>query len=121
MDYSSPSLHLNNLTPEELYILLKNLRHVFAGGDPDAYLVPDEALQAFLHHCSLTIGDAYFRTPRNTIKAFLDMLSLLEQNPHLEWRSLVGTVEITKDLPSDFEELEDDSDVEDNELVNFTL
>ncbi|MGL4431699.1 MAG: ATP-binding protein [Plesiomonas shigelloides] len=121
VDYSSPSLHLNNLTPEELYILLKNLRHVFAGGDPDAYLVPDEALQAFLHHCSLTIGDAYFRTPRNTIKAFLDMLSLLEQNPHLEWRSLVGTVEITKDLPSDFEELEDDSDVEDNELVNFTL
>ena len=121
VDYSSPSLHLNNLTPEELYILLKNLRHVFASGDPEAYLVPDEALHAFLQHCSLTIGDAYFRTPRNTIKAFLDMLSLLEQNPQLDWNGLVGTVEIEKDLPSDFEEAEEGSDGADGDLANFTL
>jgi hypothetical protein len=119
VDYSSPSLHLNNLTPEELYILLKNLRHVFASGDPDAYLVPDEALRSFLHHCSQTIGDAYFRTPRNTIKAFLDMLSLLEQNPNLNWKDLIGSVEVEKDRPSDFEKIEDGAD--DNELTNFTL
>lgn len=63
IDYSSPTLHLASLTPEELYILLRNLRHVYAGGDPENYLVPDEALTGFLHHCSKTIGDAYFRTP----------------------------------------------------------
>jgi hypothetical protein len=50
IDYSSPALHLSSLTPEELYILLKNLRHVFSGGDASNYLVPDEALKAFLHH-----------------------------------------------------------------------
>lgn len=121
VDYSSPSLHLNNLTPEELYILLQNLRHVFASGDPDAYLVPDGALQSFLHHCSQTIGDAYFRTPRNTIKAFLDMLSLLEQNPALDWKDLIGTVEVEEDRPSDFEEIEDGTDDTDSELANFTL
>lgn len=120
VDYSSPSLHLNNLTPEELYILLHNLRHVFASCDPDAYLVPDEALQAFLHHCSKTIGDAYFRTPRNTIKSFLDMLSLLEQNQHMDWRSLVGTIEIKKERPSDFGQEEDDFASE-NEFADFVL
>ena len=30
IDYSSPALHLASLTPEELFILLKNLRHVYA-------------------------------------------------------------------------------------------
>ena len=32
VDYSSPVLRLDNLTPEELYILLKNIRSVFASG-----------------------------------------------------------------------------------------
>ena len=35
VDYYAPTLHLANLAPEELYVLLRNLRHVFAGGDPD--------------------------------------------------------------------------------------
>jgi hypothetical protein len=37
-------------------------------------LVPDEAFAAFMQHCEKKIGEAYFRTPRNTIKAFLDLL-----------------------------------------------
>ena len=64
------------------------LRHVYAGGDPAAYLVPDEALTAFMEHCAARIGDAYFRTPRNTIKEFLDLLAVLEQNPAPDWRSV---------------------------------
>ena len=117
IDYSSPSLHLANLTPEEVYILLQNIRRVFASGDETQYLVPDEALEAFLHHCSDTIGDAYFRTPRNTIKAFADMLSVLEQNENFEWSDLIGSVAIPDDNPSDMPEIEDSSDT----LANFTL
>jgi hypothetical protein len=105
IDYSSPALHLSSLTPEELYILLKNLRHVFSGGDSSSYLVPDEALKSFLHYCSQTIGDAYFRTPRNTIKAFLDMLAVLDQNPSLEWQNLVSHITIEQERPSDAEDV----------------
>ena len=100
IDYSSPTLHLASLTPEELFILLKNLRHVFAGGDTSKYLVPDDALKSFLMHCSQTIGDAYFRTPRNTIKAFLDMLAVLEQNPEMHWSQLVQSIDIEHEYPS---------------------
>jgi len=118
IDYSSPALHLASLTPEELYILLKNLRHVYAGGDESEYLVPDESLQAFLQHCSQTVGDAYFRTPRNTIKAFLDMLAVIDQNPSISWNQLVNSVAIEADEPSDM-----DIEIieEDDELADFRL
>lgn len=125
IDYSSPALHLASLTPEELYILLKNLRNVFASGDTSKYLVPDDALKSFLHHCSKTIGDAYFRTPRNTIKAFLDMLAVLEQNPSMAWSQLVDAVAVEKDCPSDIEiqTIEDDDNVaiESDGLADFKL
>ena len=115
IDYSSPALHLASLTPEELYILLKNLRHVFAGGESENYLVPDDALKSFLHHCSESIGDAYFRTPRNTIKAFLDMLAVLEQNTNMVWSELVKSVSLQEERPSDvvLEETSVDTNISD--------
>ncbi len=123
IDYSSPALHLASLTPEELYLLLKNLRHVFACGDTSKYLVPDEALKAFLHHCSQTIGDAYFRTPRNTIKAFIDLLAVLEQNPSIAWNSLISEMTIQEDYPSDMEDkiTLNDKETGDDGLVGFKL
>lgn len=124
IDYSSPALHLASLTPEEIFILLKNLRHVFAGGDTSKYLIPDEALEAFLHHCSKTIGDAYFRTPRNTIKAFIDMLAVLEQNPSMKWTELISEVSIEIERPSDTDEIIIDEDEEQSDsdgLTSFKL
>ena len=97
MDYNATVLRLASLTKEELYVLLQNLRHVFAYGDTEKYLVPDPALNAFLVHCSKKIGDSYFRTPRTTIKSFLDMLSLLEQYPQYKWSDILESVNIEKD------------------------
>ncbi|MEE1340678.1 MAG: ATP-binding protein [Succinivibrionaceae bacterium] len=127
-DLSGPIMQLNSLTPEELYVLLHNLRNVFAYFDEDKYLVPDEALKQFLNHCYNTIGEAYFKTPRNTIKAFIDFLSVLEQNPELKWQDLINTVSINKDMDDGLsEDLNDDSAIslksneEDDELTSFNL
>lgn len=117
VDYSSPVLRLDNLTPEELYILLKNIRGVFASGDEAKHLVPDEALEAFLRHCDRTIGAAYFKTPRNTVKEFADMLSVIEQNSGIRWDDLIGSIEIPEDRPSDMPDSEDSGDG----FENFTL
>lgn len=119
IDYSSPALHLASLTPEELFILLRNLRHVFAGGDTAKYLVDDQALKAFLHHCNQTIGDAYFRTPRNTIKAFLDMLAVLEQNSDMPWSALINDISVEEDRPSDADSVDVDQNADD--LADFKL
>lgn len=121
IDYSAPALHLANLTPEELYILLKNLRHVYAGGDEEKYLVPDESLQSFLQHCSKTIGESYFRTPRNTIKAFLDMLTVIDQGQNVSWDDLIESTVIAAEVSSDAN-IETTNDAEyDDEFTDFSL
>lgn len=142
VDYHSPILMLQNLSPEEIYVLLCNIRNVFAGGNKDKYILPDEALKAFLEHCSKNIGDAYFRTPRNTIKAFVDLLSIVEQNPELSWQSLIGNIKIDSETDNSLVTIADDdkitetvvkkeddqasksddsADDDDDELTSFTL
>jgi len=97
VDYSGPVLRLASLSQEELLVLLQKLRHVFAGGEPERYLLPDTALPAFMEHCHKRIGEAYFRTPRNTITAFINLLAVLEQNPGVDWRELLGQVAVEQD------------------------
>lgn len=110
VDYSGPVLSLSQLTKEDLYVLLQNVRNVYAYGDSAKYLVPDEALEAFMHHCSARIGDAYFRTPRNTVTAFVSLLSVLEQNPQANWRELLGALTIDADRnPDPGGDMEDDA------------
>lgn len=92
VDLSGPVIRLANLTPEELYVLLTNLRRIQAGGDPARYLVPNEALGAFMNHCQQRIGEAYFRTPRTTVTAFISFLAVLEQNPGVPWQQVLGQI-----------------------------
>jgi BREX system ATP-binding protein BrxC/D len=126
VDHSGPVLRLGNLLPEDLYVLLTKLRHVYASGDASAYLVPDEALTAYMEHCAARIGDAYFRTPRETIKSFLDLLALLDQNPDLDWRTVLGAIRLAPEPDLTLTALRDpgsgvDGPVNDDELTSFRL
>jgi hypothetical protein len=99
VDLSGPVIRLQSLTPEDLLVLLGNIRMVFASGDPSKYLVSDEALTAFMEHCDRKIGEAYFKTPRSTVKSFVHMLSVLEQNPGTRWEDLLDRIPIAPDAP----------------------
>lgn len=130
VDYSGPVLRLANLTPEDLFVLLGKLRHVYAAGVVEKHLIPDEGLQAFMLHCSQKIGDAYFRTPRNTVTAFVNLLAVLEQNPEVSWRQLLDQVQLTLDSNPDLAPLEDGDELEeaqqeapskDDDLASFKL
>ena len=126
IDMTSPVIRLAGLSPEDLYVLLRKLRHVHAGGDPEKYLVPDEALTAFMEHCSDRIGEAYFRTPRSTIREFVNLLAVLEQNPETSWQERLGHVEIAPESNPDLlplEESDEDlpTDPGDDELASFQL
>ncbi|MCP1842157.1 hypothetical protein ACVIHI_004925 [Bradyrhizobium sp. USDA 4524] len=123
VDLSGPVINLQSLTPEDLLVLLSNIRMVFAAGDPSKFLVPDEALTAFMAHCDQRIGAAYFRTPRTTVKAFVQMLSVLEQNPGTKWQDLLGDVQVPADMHGQ-EETESEGGAqpgEDDELTSFRL
>ncbi len=123
VDLSGPVMRLQNLSPEDLYVLLANIRRVFAEGDDSKHLIPDDALQAFMRHCSERIGDAYFRTPRTTVRAFTDLLAVLEQNPDADWHSLLGSVALAPESNPDLEPLAAGDDAEDDAdgLSSFTM
>jgi len=116
VDFHSPVLRLASLTPEDFYLLIFKIRHVQASGDPAKYLLPDEGLHAFMEHCEKRIGEAYFRTPRTTITSFANLLSVLEQNTHADWRQMLDAVVVAEDNDSQ-NEAADDSD----ELASFQL
>lgn len=112
VDYSGPLIRLASLTQADLYVLLRNIRYVFASGDESKYLLPDEGLRMFMDHCLKRIGEAYFRTPRTSIRSFVDLLSILEQNPSIVWQNLIGEIKVEADADSSLQLLpEEKSDV----------
>ncbi|KWK49976.1 ATP-binding protein [Burkholderia stagnalis] len=97
VDYTGPVIRLASLTPEDFYVLLDKIRLVHAFGDEAKAQLPADAIAAFMAHCSMRLGDQYFRTPRTTITAFINLLAVLEQNPTADWRQLIGALEVEKD------------------------
>lgn len=96
VDVAGPVVRLQSLSQEELLLLLRKVRAVFDAGR-DVTVISDEGVMAFMTHCFRKVGEAYFRTPRNTIKAFAQLLSVLDQNPDRTWQELIGDVDVAKD------------------------
>lgn len=123
VDFSGPVLRLASLSPEELFVLLRNLRNVHAGGDPEQYLLPDEGLEAFMAHCNEVVGASYFRTPRSIVRSFVSLLAVLEQNPEARWQDLVGEAEIEDERNPDLDVAEEseEEDESGDDLASFKL
>ena len=115
-DFSGPVLRLASLTNEDFFVLLQKLRHVYASGNVSKYLLPDDGLIAFMQHASKRLGEAYFRTPRTTITAFLNLLATLEQHSQANWREMLGAVVVEEDKGADTE-----GATENDELASFKL
>lgn len=110
VDLSGPVITLANLTPEDCYVLLVNIRRIFARGKDEEKLLPEAAIVSYLESCQRRMGAAYFQTPRETIKDFVGLLNVLEQNPGADWQALVAGIKTT--APSGEQPAVDDEQVE---------
>ena len=90
VDLSGPVVRLQPLTPEDLFVLLKNIAFVHAGGDPAKIVVPDEGIVATLRAANDKLGAEYFKTPRDVVRSFVGLLNLLDQNSGKKWEDLLG-------------------------------
>lgn len=117
-DFSGPVIRLPSLTPEELYVLLTKLRALYPPGPDGSPFIPDQTLVAFMESSSKRLGESYFRTPRTTIRSFLQLLALLEQNPGATWQSVLGTIAIERDAGGDADQAVEPAD---EELTSFRL
>ena len=127
-DCAGPVIHLEHLTPEHLFVLLTKVRGIFDATKPSRRSLPDSAVVQFMEHCSTTLGDAYFRTPRQTVTAFLNLLSVLEQNQGVRWQDLIGNIDTapkSDDVTSGIRPAEIghglSAAVQDDELASFRL
>jgi hypothetical protein len=119
VDFSGPVVRLSSLTPEDFYVLLQKICHVYASGDTTKHLLPDQGIYRFMEHCSKRIGDAYFRTPRTTITSFINLLAVLEQNAGVSWQDLVGGIEVVADTGGAVDLIADAG--EDEEFASFKM
>jgi hypothetical protein len=73
-----------------------------------------------MEHCAVRLGEAYFRTPRTTITAFINFLAVLEQNQATDWRELIGALNVEPDTGG-ASDLSDTAIDGDDELASFRL
>lgn len=90
MDLSGPIVRLQPLTPEDLFVLLRNISIVHANGDASNRTASDDAIVALLQKANETLGAEFFRTPRDVIRSFVGLLNLLDQNPDKKWQDILG-------------------------------
>ncbi len=95
-DFSGPVLRLANLSPEDLFVLLHNIRVVFALGDSARFLVDDNGIKQFMGHCASTLGAEFYLTPRDAVKGFVQLLSVIEQNPGSTWQTVLNEMRIDR-------------------------
>jgi hypothetical protein len=121
VDLAGPVIHLKSLTPEDLYVLLFRIRDVFAYGNAAKYLLPDDGLKAFIDYSRRTLGDDYFRTPRDTVTRFVGLMNILEADQRHDWRVALGSVGGVTVEPSQSAEAKPEAVPEQDDLVNFKL
>jgi BREX system ATP-binding protein BrxC/D len=97
-DFTGPVLRLANLSPEDLFVLLHNIRVVFALGDPARFLVDDNGMKQFMSHCASTLGAEFYLTPRDAVKGFVQLLSVIEQNPGSTWQTVLNEMRIDRSI-----------------------
>ncbi|MFH0968184.1 MAG: ATP-binding protein, partial [Methanobacteriota archaeon] len=121
-DYSGPVIHLENLTPEDTYVLLHNIRNVYASGDSTKYLIPDEGITGFMTYCAKTLGSEFYMTPGDVVKKFVGFLSVIEQNPQTTWQELLNLLpDEAKPQPNEIDSSESLLDEDDDDLISMKL
>ncbi|MGH7244756.1 MAG: ATP-binding protein [Phycisphaerales bacterium] len=96
IDMNGPVLTLQSLTPEDCFVLLTNVRRVFAKGKDEKTILPDEGIVAYLESCEKRMGAKYFQTPRETIKDFVGLLRIVTENAGINWKQVVSEIRTTE-------------------------
>lgn len=89
VDFAHPVMRLSQLTQDDLLALLSKVRSVHAHGLNPPCAVSDADLTEFIKLRLSKIGHASFLTPRETVKDFIQILSVLEQNPGAKFDSVL--------------------------------
>jgi len=87
------------LNHNEIFVLLKNLKEIFDLNFGIDLNITEQDIQLFMEEMFNKPGADEFLTPREVIRDFLNILSILRQNPKADKRSLISNIEISDERP----------------------
>ncbi len=102
-DFTQPVVRLLPLTHDEIFVLLKNLKYVFDFNYSTEINISDIGIQKFMEEMFNKPGASEFLTPREVIRDFLNILSIIRQNPNVDKNQIFGEIEIVDERPNEFE------------------
>jgi len=100
-DFSQPVIKLVPLNHNEIFVLLKKLKEIFNINYNVNIDITDEDIRLFMEEIFNKPGADEFLTPREVIRGFLNILSVLRQNPTANKTSLISDIEISDERPEE--------------------
>ncbi len=100
-DLAQPVIKLAPLNHNEIFVLLKKLKEIFDINFEVNINITDDDIQMFMEEMFNKPGADEFLTPREVIRDFINILSILRQNPGADKRSLISAIEISDESPEE--------------------
>lgn len=111
VDYTSPVIKLNQLSPEEIYLLMERLCGLHSAHYSYACSLGTSELTVFLNTVVSRLGADQLLTPREITRDFLGLLNILQQNPDISFDSLINEQGYSvKSAEQDPEQVTDETD-----------
>ena len=89
VDFTSPVIKLNQLSSEEIYLLLERLCELHSAHYTYENSLGQNELTAFLNTVLGRLGADQLLTPREVTRDFLGLLNILHQNPNTTFDALI--------------------------------
>lgn len=100
-DFAQPVIRLLPLDHNEIFVLLQKLKAIFDLHYATQLPVTGEDIHLFMEEMFNKPGASEFLTPREVIRDFLNILSIIRQNPGVDKRQLFGEIEIRDERPKE--------------------
>jgi len=100
-DFAQPVIRLMPIDHNEIFVLLNKLKDVFEFHYKVEIDISNSEIQNFMEEIYNKPGASEFLTPREVIRDFLNILSILRQNPELDKASLFSNIQIKDERPVD--------------------
>jgi hypothetical protein len=100
-DLAQPVIKLVPLNHNEIFVLLKKLKEIFDTNFNVSININDNDIQSFMEEMFNKPGASEFLTPREVIRDFLNILSILRQNPSADKKTLISDIEIADERPEE--------------------
>ncbi|KJF43466.1 ATP-binding protein [Draconibacterium sediminis] len=100
-DLAQPVIKLVPLNHNEIFVLLKKLKEIFDTNYSININISEGDIHLFMEEMFNKPGADEFLTPREVIRDFLNILSILRQNPQADKASLISDIEISDERPEE--------------------